>query len=381
MLGQFPACRPAIGLGVRPFTVALTRSCGSRTLRSAGQFDQGQEKQDHGEDSWDESQPEFAGNHDQRNQEQNSCQRRQGCEELFIRLPGRRRFYGRGYGVGKRRINAGDDDRRVIGTTSQVGEVDQKASCFGWREDREHGSDFLIAHLAGESVAAKQVRVARKHRKGPLEIDLDFRVWSQRSRDHVFGDFAQVLFVGDAAGRSHFPDQAVVEGKLFKAIVAKAVDATVAHVRGERAIGRERQGRASRPHMMKFFVRLTLAMDLGVGVDNRSLEPLGGSAVAEFTEQQGNLVDGQFASEFTRGVCPHPVSHNEEVPAFAPLVGILSQRHAEVVLVVRAAHPEVALGGDGQNLFPLDVAVAHSRCRFSWLIFPDIEQSYPSASG
>jgi hypothetical protein len=132
--------------------------------------------------------------------------------------------------------------------------------------------------------------------------------------------------------------------------------------------------------VVEFFVRLTFAMDLGVGVDDGSLESLGRSAVAEFAQQEGNLIDSQFAGEFACGVGTHAISHNEEVPAFGPLIGILGQRHTEVVLVVRAAHPEVGQGSDGQNLFPLNVAVAHSRCRFCWLMFPDIEKSNSSAS-
>jgi len=129
---------------------------------------------------------------------------------------------------------------------------------------------------------------------------------------------------------------------LLQPIVRHAVDATVADVSYDRSAGQQQQRTTRRAHVTKFFVQLASSVDLAIGATHGFAERVAVGVFVESCVEMRDVVDGQFAGQFSSSVCSHPVSDNEQVALLLPVLDAAGQGDGHVVLIGRSTHTDIA---------------------------------------
>ena len=210
----------------------------------------------------------------------------------------------------------------------------------------EQRADLRVGDLAAEPVAAEQKHVARRGVEQSFEIDVHGFVRAERAGDHVFRDVRRHVLLRHLASRGHLPHQAVVERELLEPVGAEAVDAAVADVGHQRALRQQDQAAAGGAHSLEADAALALGEDQGVDLANRLPQRRGGIKIAELEIGVRNVVDGELAGELAGRVGAHAVGDDQEVSAAGPFCLVLGDDDGQRVLVVEAAHAQVAAVSD-----------------------------------
>ena len=91
--------------------------------------------------------------------------------------------------------------------------------------------------------------------------------------------------------------------------------------------------------------------------------------------------DGELASQFTSGVCTHPIGDDQEVADTLPVVVVCREDDGVIVLIVRSAHSNIGQRGD------LHGGMKRRRDRgtrsgtFEWVVGQETIQSRDMSSG
>ena len=80
----------------------------------------------------------------------------------------------------------------------------------------------------------------------------------------------------------------------------------------------------------------------GVGVANRLPQRGGRIQIAELEIRVRDVVDGELAGQLAGRVGAHAVGDHQQVPARGPGRHVVGDHHRQRVLIVRAAHAQVA---------------------------------------
>ena len=110
---------------------------------------------------------------------------------------------------------------------------------------------------------------------------------------------------------------------------------------------------------MEFFVGLTSSIDFAVRFFDRLAQRVGDWQIFVLAVEVGNVVDRKLASKLTSSMGTHAISHDEEVAAFLLLFKIAGRRKAQIVLIGRPPHADIANRSDLQIRIPIDETFAH----------------------
>jgi len=214
------------------------------------------------------------------------------------------------------RSSGGDspnDRGNVIGTAQQIGQVHQGLSRVGWRQRAHHHADEFRFQRPGQTVAAQEKAIARLQIEWSFHVDGHGGVRTERAGDHVLGDIGRDFLLAGVSRRSHFPDQAVVEGELLQVVATEAIDATVADVGRQRTAGQQQETTTSGAHPLKIDTVLPFVVDHAVGLLDRFDNRFAGREVVKLVIAVRNIVGGQLASQFAGGVGAHAVGYHEQM--------------------------------------------------------------------
>jgi hypothetical protein len=136
--------------------------------------------------------------------------------------------------------------------------------------------------------------------------------------------------------------QAVVEGQLIQAITSEPVDATVADVPYQRCLRQQDQHAGRGPHGVEIRVRQPAAVDFRIRIENGLFQSFGGGQLAIVVIQVPDVLDGQFAGQFSRRMRPHPVGDQKRMAAVLPRLLVFGEHNGMRILIVGPAHPDVS---------------------------------------
>ena len=239
-----------------------------------------------------------------------SCPGQHHAEEQGQQRPGETAMPGGGRRRRRRlqlAAHAHDHHGDVVRTAAQVGQVHQKTACLGRRQDTGDGSQFAVAHLAAETIAAQQKHIPLAEWVNALDVDGHEWFGTQGSKDDVAGNPLDGFRVHVLAA-GVFPNHAVVEAELLHLTAADAVSPAVADMSHPGTVRAQHQGGGRCPHALELTVLLSTGMDTGIGLDERLAQGGSGSLAGVLVIGVGNDPNGQGTGQFDppRGHPCHP---------------------------------------------------------------------------